>query len=362
MARDRRDRERRGRAAERARAERQTRLIYIGAGTVLVLAALVIGTGISVTSYLPPRAHVVTVAGNSYQAREVADRGAYLAFFEGGAASISDIARDTVDKIVEEEALRALGAETVGLVTPEDVEHEVLIGLGLIADDSLAAVDGGDATPAPEATMAPTAEPTPEPTVDPQEFADAYTAFLRDAALDREEYEAIVEARLYRERLNDLFEEQVGTSGAQVRLQRIRVSTELASETVLAELAGGADFATLADEQSVATEDGLGGEIGWTVSELQPPDVVAATEGLEAGEWSQAIETVGLFFEIYRLAEVAEDRAYEPAVQAQLTAQRFDDWLANAIASLEVDRDLSQDEETWINERVVADVTSRLGG
>ena len=216
MARDRRDRERRGRAAERARAERQTRLIYIGAGTVLVLAALVIGTGIFVTSYLPPRAHVVTVAGNSYQAREVADRGAYLAFFEGGAASISDIARDTVDKIVEEEALRALGAETVGLVTPEDVEHEVPIGLGLIADDSLAAVDGGDATPAPEATMAPTAEPTPEPTVDPQEFADAYTAFLRDAALDREEYEAIVEARLYRERLNDLFEEQVGTSGAQV--------------------------------------------------------------------------------------------------------------------------------------------------
>ena len=360
MARDRRDRERRGRAAERERTERQARLIYIGVGAVLVAAALVVGVGIFVTSYLPPRERVVTVAGNSYQARDVADRGAYLAFFEGGAASIGDIAQDTVDKIIEEEALRARGADTVALVTPEDLERELLIQLGLIGDDP---PPGGDAgTPTPEATAPATSEPTAEPTVDPQEFADALTAFLRNAALDRDEYEAILEARLYRERLNDLFEDEIGVAGPQIRLQRIRVSTELAADTALEELEGGADFATLADEQSVATEDGPGGEIGWTVRALQPPDLLAAIEGLEAGEWSGAIETVGLFFEIYRLAEVAEDREYDPPVLAQLTDERFDGWLADAVASIEVDRDLSQDEETWINERVVADVTSRLGG
>lgn len=358
-----RERERRGRAAERDRAERQQRLIFIGAGAVLGIAALLVVAGLFVTSYLPPRAHIVTVEGQAYNASEVVDRGVYLAFFEGGAASIADIARDTVDTILEEEALRRLAPEIVEPVTAADIERELNIDLGLIVEEPDPVDDGtGDGStgsPTPEAT--PTETPTAEPTVDAQEFADALTGFLRNAGIDRDEYEAIIEARLYRERLRDHFTEELGTSGPQIRLQRIRVSTQLAADTVIADLEDGADFATLADEQSVAEEDAEGGEIGWTVAALQTDDVQSAIDGLEAGEWSTPI-TAGLFFEVYRLAEVAEDREFEDAVTLPLVRQQVDEWLEDAIAQLEVDDDLSADEETWINDRVLADVTSRLGG
>ncbi len=355
-------RERRGRAAERQQAERQQRLIYIGAGAVLGIAALLIAAGLFVTRYLPPRAHIVTVEEQSYDARAVVDRGIYLAFFEGGAASIADIARDTVDTILEEEALRRRGPDLVDAVTDADIERELNIDLGLIVEDPDPA-DGEDgastASPTPEATA--TTEPTPEPTVDAQEFADALTGFLRNAGLDRDEYEAIIEARLYRERLREHFTDELGPSGPQIRLQRIRVSTQLAAETVIEDLEGGADFGELADEQSVAEEDGDAGEIGWTVPELQSDDVQAAIADLEAGQWSEPV-VAGLFYEVYLVAEVAEDRAYEDAVTLPLVRQELDDWLEASIATLEVDRDLSADEETWINERVLADVTSRLGG
>jgi hypothetical protein len=338
--------------------------IYIGVGAVLGLAAILILVGMYWTIYRPPRAHVLTVADHSYNATDVVDRGVYLAFYEGGAGSIADLARDTVDVLIEDEALRVVGPTTVDPVTPEDIRHELDIDLGLVEDDptpeaTSEATGTATATPTPEPTA--TSEPTASPTVDAQAFADALTAFLRDAGLDRDEYEAIIEARLYRERLRDHFTEEVGTSGAQVRLQRIRVSTPLAADQVIEDLEGGADFAELATEQSVAEEDGEGGEIGWTVPELQSDDVQAAIADLEAGEWSEPI-AVGLFFEIYRVAEVAEDREYEDAVRSSLAGLRLDDWLEEAIATLEVDEDLSADEESWINDHVLSDVTSRLGG
>jgi len=353
-----RDRERRGRAAERERAERQQRLIYIGAGAVLGIAGLLIAAGLFVTRYQPPRAHVVSVADRSYQARDVVDLGSY--FFLDSRTTIADSARETVAILIEDEALRLRGPDLVAAVTAADIDRQLNIDLGLVTDDSAGGGQGGGDDGA-AATASPTAEPTAEPTVDAQEFADALTAFLRSSGLDRDEYEEIIEARLYRERLSDHFTDELGTSGPQVRLQRIRVSTQLAADTVIEDLEADADFSTLADEESVADEDGDGGEIGWTLIDLQTADVQAAITGLEAGEWSAPI-TAGLFFEIYLVAETAEDRAYEDGVAASLASDRLDTWIEEAIASITVEDGLSADEETWINERVLADVTSRLGG
>jgi hypothetical protein len=287
-------------------------------------------------------------------------------FFEGSTSGVADIARDTVDRLIEDEAVRAVGPELVDEVTADDVQRELQIDLGLITEEP----DPGD-EPTPEATGAasetetatatPTAEPTAEPTVDAQEFADALTDFLRNTGLDRDEYEAIVEARLYRERLRAHFEDEVGDSGPQIFLRRIRVSTQLAADTVIEELEGGASFEELADEESVAETDGPGGEIGWTVPEAQSDEVRAAIDGLEAGEWTDPLET-GLFFEIYLVAETAEDREYEGVLAQTLTTDLLDAWIEEAIASIEVDDDLSADEESWINERVLADLTDRLGG
>ena len=352
-----RERERRGRAAEREAEARQTRLIFIGVGAVLAVAALLIFAGLYVTQYQPPRAHVLSIAGRDYQARDVVRLGTY--FFLDSRTSIADSARASVDIIVEEEALRRVAPDTVAQVSADDVELQTQIDFGLIADPRIGDPGPVDGSATPEPTV--TAEPTAEPTVDAQEFADALTAFLRNTGLVRADYEEMVEARLYRERLRDQFTDELGTSGPQIRLQRIRVSTQLAADTVLEELEGGADFATLADEQSVATEDGEGGEVGWTVSDLETDDVHAVIDGLGVGAWSDSI-AAGLFFEIYLLAEVAEDREYDDGIVSALVDADFADWLEAAIDSLEVEEDLSSDEELWINDHVLSEVTSRLGG
>ena len=346
-----------GRAAEREVADRQAQLIYIASGAVLVIAALAVVVGLFVTRYQPPRARVLTVDGQSYQARDVVDRGAYLAFFEGGAASLSDIARDTVERLIEEAELRSQAGQLVSPVSEEDMRQALYVELDLPS-----AVDDATATATPTgATETPTPTPPQTAVVDPQEFAEALTDFLRDVDLDRDAYEAIVEARLYRERLQDHFEAEVGESGPQISLQRIRVSTQLAADTVIADLGGGADFATLAGEQSVAEGDGEGGDLGWIARELLDEDVRVAIEGLGAGEHSAAI-TAGVFFEVYRVAEVAEDREYEGVVAIQLARLRLDEWFETASAAMEVERDLSAGEESWINEHVLAAVSARLGG
>ena len=351
-----------GRAAERERADRQAQLIYIASGAVLAIAALAVVVGLFVTRYQPPRAQVLTVDGESYQARDVVDRGAYLAFFEGGAASLSDIARDTVDRLIEEAVLRSQGPQLVSPVSEEDIRQALYLELELVSPllELPSAVDDATATPT-GATATPTPAPAPTADVDPEEFAEALTDFLRDVDLDRDAYEAIVEAGLYAERLQEHFAVEVGESGPQISLQRIRASTQLAADTVIADLDGGADFATLAAEQSVAEGDGEGGDLGWTARELLDEDVRDAVAGLGAGEHSVAI-TAGVFFDVYRVAEVAEDREYEGVVAIQLAGQRIDDWFETAITAMEVERDLSAGEESWINEHVLAAVSARLGG
>jgi hypothetical protein len=353
---------RRGRAAERDRADRQLRLIYIGSGAVLVIAAFAVVMGLFVTSYQPQRAHVLTVAGESYQARDVADRGAYREFFEGGASSLIGIARGTVDLLVEEAALRLQAAPLVGPVSEEDIRQMLYVELDLVTPLlELPPVAGGStATPVDE-TAKPTPTPAPKVVVDPEAFAEALAEFLRDADLDRDAYEAIVEARLYRERLREHFEVEVGESGPQINLQRIRVSTQLATDTVIEELDGGADFATLADEESVAEGDGEGGAMGWTSLDLLDEDVRTAVEGIGVDAHSVAI-AVGVFFEVYRVAEIAEDREYDGVVAIELANLRLDDWFEVALAAIEVDRDLSTGEEYWINDRVLAAAVMRQGG
>ena len=369
MANDR--RQRRGRAAEREQTDRQLRLIYMGSGAVLVIAALAVLVGLFITRYQPPRAHVLTVGGESYQAREIVDRGVYLTFNGGGFPSLSDVARSTVDRLIEDAAIRSQATQLVAPVTEDDILQELYVDLELASPlVELPAADGDatatasetptDATPT-DATATATVPAPPTPEVDQEAFASALTDKLRENDIDRETYEAFIEVRLYRERLRDYFQAEVGESGPQLHLQRIRVSTQLAAETVIAELDGGADFATLADEQSVAEGDGEGGDLGWTTLDLQGDDVRAALEGLSAGEHTVAI-AAGVFFDVYGVVEVAEDRAYEDGVAAQLANQRFDAWLEGAVAAIEVEQDLSADEESWINDRVLAAVTARVGG
>lgn len=352
MARDR--RERQGRAVEQERAERQARLVYIGVGAVLVLAAAVILVGVYVVSYLPPRSHVVTVMDSSYSTRDISKRAIYWALF-GGRADADDIARATVELIVDEEVLRRSASSAVDTVTTDDIEEILLINLGLIPRRDPQAPDNND--------IADIETLKAKHQVDPQEFADQVKDLVLNTGMNRERYEAIIEAELYRERLEDSFLAEIGTTGPHIKLKRIRVSDRLAAEAVLKELEAGTDFGVLANERSIATEDGADGElVGWQVPQLLESNVLTVLDGMVRDEWSMAIESAGGFFEIYFLADSWGHRDYDDHTLDEMVDQRVEVWIVQAASSLVVDRDLSLDEEKWINEKVVSDISARLGG
>jgi len=348
--------------------DRQQRIIYLGAGVVLALVAIIILVGIYFTRVLPPQAHVLSVGEQSYNAAEVVDRGSYLTIFEGGVGSATEIARATVDRLVREEVLRRQGPAVVGEVTEDDVRQEMMVRLGLAEpepDEDEAAGDGDDpdgtATPAPTATPTEAATPTgtagdgveATPTEDPEEqFAQAYTDFLRNIDLGRAEFESIVEAQLIARRLVEQFSDEIGDSGEQVHLARIRVSDPALADDLRQQLVDGADIAELADEHSTAEEDEEGGDLGWFAPPLLDDRMAQAVEGLEAGEVSE-VTTVGVSFEILKVVERAEDREYEAGMVDRLAAQRLDEWVEEQQGVLTVEEDLSSVEVSWIIERVL---------
>ena len=148
-----------------------------------------------------------------------------------------------------------------------------------------------------------------------------------------------------------------------IKLQRIRVTDRLAADAALKELEAGVDFGELADELSIATEDGAGGKlVGWQVPQLLESNVLTALDGMVRGEWSIAIEGAGGFFEIYLLVDSWGHRDYDDVGLEEMVDQRVEVWIAQAASLLVIDRDLSLDEEKWINEKVAEDISARLGG
>ncbi len=345
-------RRRRGRAVERARENRQTRAIYLGAGAVLAVAAISVLVGLFLTWYQPSRAHVLTVEGERYDARDVVSIGVHLVYSDGSVA-YDDLARGTLDALIEQTVIRAAGPRLVDAVTRDDIDRELRLELGLDSPEP-AGLDSA-------ATEAAATAGADEANGIEEELAEALRAHLQEIGLDRPSFEAIMEARLYRERLTSYFAAQVGDSGPQVRLRRIRVTTQVAVDDVQAELAREVPFDALAEERSVAQEDGPGGEIGWTATELLADDVRAVVESLVAGEHSPAIAT-GLFFEIYLVAEIDNDHEYAAATASRLRDARFEEWLAAEVTASEPERGLSTDEESWINRQALSELERRAGG
>jgi hypothetical protein len=318
---------RRDAEAQEARRERLLRGIIIG---VLVLVAVIVAVGLYVTSYLPPRAHVATIAGRDLTADDVVRRGTYFMVFEGGAQtqSFAGISDFTLDLMEDEALILERAPSEVGAVSDNQVEAELRERLGFEAE-----------APA---------------------FTEALADVIRSSGFGRDGYYELVRVRVLGDRLLESFvEDAVPTSAGQWHLLRVRVTTQDNADQVRERVLAGEDFDGVAQE--LAAEPEANRDRDWWPLDLLGEDARAAVEPLEAGDVSEVVQ-VGLFFDVYFAAEFEADRELDEEQRNAMGRNLLAEWLAGQRPTFETQRELSPSEDTWITEHMAERVTEALLG
>ena len=360
---------------------------------VLAVVVLVIAFGLFWTRYLPPRAHILTIEDQSYNASAVADRGKFLITFEGQDDLLGNVASATIDVLIFEETLRLRGPALVGPVTQAQIDAQVqeLLGFEPLAstitpipgaDDPGAPADApaddasagdGDTEPAPEVTPTPLDNLFAPPAAAPRslseseqdDFAVALAAVLSATGLSRGDFEDIAEARVVRLLLNRHFDEQLGPNGEQLRLQRFVVSNPAQAEELRQRVLDGEPFGDLvleADDDSAAQAgpDSAPGDVGWFPRDLIPDEIADALVGVEAGNVSEVVDR-SITFEAYFVTEIDPARAWDDAARQLLVRDLVREWEEVESGVLAIEIGLSDGEEVWIIERVVSHVAGLVG-
>jgi parvulin-like peptidyl-prolyl isomerase len=123
--------------------------------------------------------------------------------------------------------------------------------------------------------------------------------------------------------------DEVPGTAEQVHARHILVADAAQAEELKSELAGGADFTTLAQTYSLDLSTRIaGGDLGWFApGTLTTPEVEAAAFALQPGEISAIVQSaLG-----YHLIEVLErgDHALSPETWRRLRQEAVDDWLTD---------------------------------
>ena len=136
--------------------------------------------------------------------------------------------------------------------------------------------------------------------------------------------------------------EAVSESAEHVRARHILVSTEEAALAIQEQLAAGADFATLAVNNSQDQSTRInGGELGWFPrGVLTVPEVEDVAFGQDAGVVSDVVSTF-LGFHIVETLEFDPDRSIAPEFRLLLQQASIEDWLADLRAQADIERYIS---------------------
>ena len=317
---------------QRERDARRERRIVLGAAGVLLVALLVVIAGLVTTQYLPPRARVATIGGETVSASALVDRAVLISILEPtvDAPPIDEFAAFALERLADEAALRSGGAAAFGAPTDERRASEMRAQLGL-PEQADAAV-----------------------------LAEALADLLWSAE-SVHAFEALVDARIQAAALRARFEQELPEAVPQLRLRRIRVADEAHAAELRERALAGEPFAALADEASVEARSLPGGALGWMLRDGVDASVAEALAALAPGAITEPL-AVGPFVELYLLEERDERRGLDPGQIAELVEERLDGWLAAERELLGVDIDLSPGEATWVTERFVSRLADAAGG
>ncbi len=133
-------------------------------------------------------------------------------------------------------------------------------------------------------------------------------------------------------------DQDIGETAEQVRAAHILVASREEADSLLAELASGADFGDLARASSLdPSSRPAGGDLGWfPAGFLLVPEVDAAAWALAPGETSDVIESA-LGYHIVRVLERGQ-HALSPDARRYLRERAVREWLqaGRAAAAIEI--------------------------
>ena len=122
----------------------------------------------------------------------------------------------------------------------------------------------------------------------------------------------------------------------------ILVETEEKARELIAELEGGADFATLAQEHSTGPSGPNGGALGWFGPGMMVPEFEAAVVALEAGQISPPVQTQFGWHVVKlnetRLAEAPPLEEVREEIAAELQRAAVEARIAEVVEAAEIER------------------------
>jgi parvulin-like peptidyl-prolyl isomerase len=175
-----------------------------------------------------------------------------------------------------------------------------------------------------------------------EEFKEEGRASVAEQLLYAAVQQAVVgPIELSEDELRAYFEEHKAdySTEEQIEASHILVETEEEAQAILAELAGGADFAELARTRSTDTGTAAqGGALGWFGRGVMIPEFEEAAFALEVGETSGIVQT-DFGFHIIRVTDrrAASEPEFEEVAdrvradaESAIARERFDAWLKAA--------------------------------
>jgi peptidyl-prolyl cis-trans isomerase C len=172
-----------------------------------------------------------------------------------------------------------------------------------------------------------------------QGSAEAYNAWLAANGYTDETFREALRRDLLRARMAAQVTAPVGETAEQVHALVLLVSDEATARSLLDQLSAGADFATLAvnNSQDLSTRV-AGGDAGWFPRGwLTQPEVEQAAFALQPGETSEVIKST-LGFYIVRVVEREPARPLSPAARQALLARTYAEWFNGVMAQAQIEK------------------------
>lgn len=314
------------RAAVRRRQEelqaRRDRRVLLGTAGVLGATVVIVLAGLYVSVYRPPREQVATISSHTVTAEDVADRATFYMVSEGGAFSreTQDLPKLGLDRVVRDSVILKQAPALVGEVTDADADAKAREVLGNLEGDA---------------------------------YGKALQDVLQRAGINRDQYRDILKSRMLADRLTERFKGELPATLDQRHLLRARTPSQVNADRVIERARAGEDFTKLA--QQYGADRKLDIDQDWIPDELLTPEVREALKGLQAGEVSAPIPS-GLFFDVFKVAEVENGRAVSDDQKGTLASRRLDAWVTEQEPSMMVMRSTSSTASTWITKQVTARV------